>query len=162
MKASILSVALLCIPLIVGCGSDKTSTEKESPKQEVKVVWEEFEIQALGNTMANMTYDVKNITVQEGSMVRITLINKGSDPAMIHNLLIVNYGKREEIALKSVEAGLDKEFVAEDKNIIAASPLANPGQSVTFEFKAPAKGNYEFFCSYPGHYQKMRGYFFVK
>jgi len=57
---------------------------------------------------------------------------------------------------------LDKEFIADDENIIAASPLANPGQIVTFEFKAPAKGNYEFFCSYPGHYQKMRGYFFVK
>jgi len=57
---------------------------------------------------------------------------------------------------------LEKEFIADDENIIAASPLAYPGQSVTFEFKAPAKGNYEFFCSYPGHYKIMRGYFFVK
>ena len=162
MKAYILSLALLCLPIIVGCGSDKATTEKEAPKQEVKVVWEEFEIQALGNTMTDMTYDVKNITVQEGSMVRIILINKGTDPAMIHNLLVVNYGKREEIALKSVDAGLEKEFIADDENIIAASPLAYPGQSVTFEFKAPAKGNYEFFCSYPGHYKIMRGYFFVK
>ena len=32
---------------------------------------------------------------------------------------------------------------------------ANPGETVTLEFKAPA-GNYEFFCSYPGHSGKMR------
>jgi azurin len=40
--------------------------------------------------------------------------------------------------------------------------LAKPGETVTFEFDAPKKGNYEYFCSYPGHSQIMRGYLFVK
>mgnify|MGYP003752471397 CR=1 FL=1 len=39
---------------------------------------------------------------------------------------------------------------------------ALPGETVTLEFQAPAKGNYEFFCSYPGHADMMKGYLFVK
>ena len=107
-------------------------------------------------------YSVKNISVNAGSWVRINLINKGVDPAMIHNILIVNYNKRSEVATAALEAGQELDYIPKSKDVIAGSKQANPGETVTLEFKAPAKGNYEFFCSYPGHSGKMRGYFFVK
>jgi len=47
-------------------------------------------------------------------------------------------------------------------DVIAASDLAMPGETVVLEFKAPSKGNYEYLCTYPGHGEIMRGYFFVK
>ena len=65
-------------------------------------------------------------------------------------------------AAKAVQAGGDKNYVPEDPNLIAASDMAQPGETVVLEFDAPKKGNYEFFCSYPGHSQMMRGYLFVK
>ena len=127
-----------------------------------QVVGQEFNISAVGNTMQDMKYDIENITVKEDSWVRITLKNEGVDAAMLHNILFVNFGKRKDLAVKATEAGSAKEFIPEDENLIAASKLAKPGETVVLEFQAPKKGNYEFFCSYPGHAMMMRGYFFVK
>ena len=97
--------------------------------------------------MAEMKYDVENITVKEGSKVKITLINEGIDVAMQHNILFVNFGKRKDLAAKAVQAGAAKNYIPQDPNLIAASDMAMPGETVVLEFDAP-KGNYEFFCSY--------------
>ncbi len=163
MKSIIVSLITLSFLFISSCGPNETpAIEKEIPKQEVQKVWEAFEISAIGNTMQDMMYSLKNITVIEGSWVRVTLINEGTDPAMIHNILFINYGSRKDLAQKGFEAGLENEYIPKDTNLIAASKLIQPGETIVLEFEAPAKGNYEFFCSYPGHSQKMRGYFFVK
>ena len=164
MKTLIIKVLLVSSTLFISCGSSETKVEKpvNNVKQETEKVWEEFTIEALGNTMMDMQYSLKNISVNAGSWVRINLVNKGSDPAMIHNILIVNYNKRSEVATAAIESGPELDYIPKSKDVIAGSKQANPGETVTLEFKAPAKGNYEFFCSYPGHSSKMRGYFFVK
>ena len=54
------------------------------------------------------------------------------------------------------------QFVPKSSDVIAYSDLADPGETVVLEFEAPEKGNYEFICTYPGHSEIMRGYFFVK
>ena len=45
--------------------------------------------------MAEMKYDVENITVKEGSRIKVNLINEGVDIAMQHNILFVNFGKEK-------------------------------------------------------------------
>ena len=145
------------------CVSEPKQTSEPTQAEEIKEKpLEEFTIRAVGNTMAEMKYDVENITVKEGSKVKITLINEGIDVAMQHNILFVNFGKRKDIAAKAVQAGADKNYIPQDPNLIAASDMAKPGETVVLEFDAPKKGNYEFFCSYPGHSMMMRGYLFVK
>ena len=64
--------------------------------------------------------------------------------------------------MQAIEAGSDMKYVPNNDNVIASSDLAMPGETVMLEFKAPSKGNYEFLCTYPGHSEMMRGYFFVK
>lgn len=164
MKTVIINFLLITSTLFISCGSSETNTEKpvNNVKLETEKVWEEFTIEALGNTMMDMQYSLKNISVNAGSWVRINLINKGVDPAMIHNILIVNYNKRSEVATAAIEVGPELDYIPRSKDVIAGSKQANPGETVTLEFEAPSKGNYEFFCSYPGHSSKMRGYFFVK
>ena len=155
-----LVVALL---FLASCGSEPKQTSEPTQAEEIKEKpLEEFTIRAVGNTMAEMKYDVENITVKEGSKVKITLINEGVDVAMQHNILFVNFGKRKDLAAKAVQAGGDKNYIPQDPNLIAASEMAKPGETVVLEFDAPKKGNYEFFCSYPGHSMMMRGYLFVK
>ena len=164
MKTLIIRILLVCATLFISCGTSETKVSEpvNNVKLETEKVWEEFTIEALGNTMMDMQFSLKNISVKAGSWVRINLVNKGLDPAMIHNILIVNYNKRAEIATAAIEAGPELDYIPNSKDVIAGSKQANPGETVTLEFKAPAKGNYEFFCSYPGHSGKMRGYFFVK
>ena len=93
---------------------------------------------------------------------RIILINKGIDIAMQHNIVFVKYGTRKDIAMQAIQAGPNKKFVPNNDNVIAYSELALPGETVILEFEAPDKGNYEYLCTYPGHSEIMRGYFFVK
>ena len=80
---------------------------------------------------------------------------------MIHNIVFVNRGTTKEVATACVAAGPDKNFVAENPNIIAASGLANPQETIVLEFIAPPKGNYEFLCTYPGHSEMMKGWLYV-
>ena len=43
-------------------------------------------------------------------------------------------------------AGEENDFVVKNK-VLAYSPLAYPGETVSFEFRAPKKGNYRYFCT---------------
>lgn len=164
MKKFIAQILIFGSVILSSCGSSesKVTDVKNDLKPSTEIFWEEFTIQSLGNTMMDMKFDISNITVKEDLWVRINLVNKGSDPAMIHNILIVNFNKRPDLAMAALEAGPELDYIPKSKDVIAGSKQAKPGETVTMEFKAPPKGNYEFFCSYPGHSSKMRGYFFVK
>jgi len=158
----------MSILILFSCGSNNSSEEKtdinqtkiENIKTEQKI--EEVTIRALGNTMAEMKYDLPNITVSEGSKVKVTLVNESQDAAMIHNIVFIKYGSRKEVAAEAIKAGEANKFIPNNTNVIAGSDLANPKETIVFEFNAPNKGNYEFLCTYPGHSEMMRGYFFVK
>ena len=157
--------------ILSSCGG--SDSEKTKPKnnnedpiivkeENIEKVWNDFTVRGVGNTMAEMKFDIGNITVDEGSWVRVTLINEGVDIAMQHNIVFINYGTRKEIASQAITAGSNMKYVPKNENVIAASDLAMPGETVVLEFEAPSKGNYEYLCTYPGHGEIMRGYFFVK
>ena len=159
---------IISMSILFSCGSndniekttDNNQTKIEITKSEKKI--EEFTIRALGNTMSEMKYDLPNITVKEGSKVKITLVNESEDAAMIHNIVFIKYGSRKEVAAEAITAGVANKYIPNNTNVIAGSDLANPKETIIFEFNAPKKGNYEFLCTYPGHSEMMRGYFFVK
>ena len=51
---------------------------------------------------------------------------------------------------------------ADTKDIIAHTKLLSGGESDTIEFPAPAKGTYEYLCSFPGHVGFMKGTLIVE
>ena len=157
---------IMSVSMILSCGPSANDNELQKEKSNLEIAnteqkTEEFTVRAVGNTMAEMKFDIPNITVKEGSKVKITLINEGSDPAMLHNIVFINYGSRKEIAMQAIESASTK-YIPNNSNVIAGSDLAKPGETIVLEFNAPKKGNYEFLCTYPGHAEIMRGYFFVK
>ena len=157
---------LLFSLIIFSCGGEKKIKESvvEVAKQELdkEKKWETFTVRGVGNTMMEMKYDIESIVVKEGSWVKIIFINEGVDIAMQHNIVFIKYGTRKDIAKQAIEVGSDMKYVPNNNNVIASSDLALPGHTVVLEFKAPDKGNYEYLCTYPGHAEIMRGYFFVK
>tara|TARA_B100000795_G_scaffold186024_1_gene141313 strand:+ start:30 stop:530 length:501 start_codon:yes stop_codon:yes gene_type:complete len=166
MKNSQKLITGIVLTCLFACAGEEKNTEKSVENQievvEVEKKWETFNIGAVGNTMSEMKYDIGSITVKEGSWVRINLENKGIDNSMMHNIVFINYGTRKEVASEAIKIWPSQNFVSNKKNIIAYSGVAKPGESVVLEFKAPKKGNYEYLCTYPGHAEIMRGYFFVK
>ena len=79
---------------------------------------------------------------------------------MPHNLLVLNPGKAEEVgvAAGAMPDGFQKSFIPPSKEILAASKLIKLGEIDIMKFTAPSTpGNYDFICSFPGHWAMMRG-----
>lgn len=132
-------------------GSDRI--EMKAALQKIQMV----EI-AISSIPEKMKFDINNFTVIAGQPVKITLTNPD---AMPHNLLILNPGKAEEVGTMAGamgEAGFRKNFVPDSKEILSASRLVKLGEVDVMKFTAPEKtGNYDFICSFPGHWSMMRG-----
>ena len=108
-----------------------------------------------------MRYDIKDITVKAGQEVNLTFTN---DDFMPHNLLIVEKGSVEEIATQAMmlgEKGFDLGFRPDNKKILHGTKMLDAEESETLTFTLP-KGEYEFVCTFPGHWTLMRGTIKVK
>jgi azurin len=114
--------------------------------------------QALESVGETMVYNATSFTVKAGQKVHVTLKNNGTTPAMVHNFVLVKPGSEEAVAQAGAAAGEASGYVkAGDANVLASSPLAKPQQTIDFSFTAPAAGKYPFICTFPGHYQTMKG-----
>jgi azurin len=67
-----------------------------------------------------------------------------------------------DFATKAMQAK-DTDYVPSGATeVIVHTKLIGGGQSDTIEFPAPAKGVYEFICTFPGHSAIMKGTFYVE
>src|SRR5690606_962592 len=130
---------------------EQTETNVEEERNEVEIT-----VVAKGNTMTEITFDPSSISIEEGDKVIVTLKNESESAGMFHNFVLVPQGAGEEIATAALTASAS-DYVPEDDRIIVASEMTEMGETVTFEFIAPAKGSYHYICTYPGHYPKMVG-----
>jgi putative membrane-bound dehydrogenase-like protein len=107
-----------------------------------------------------MKYDQKNFTVEAGKAVEIIFENPDF---MQHNLLIIEIGSLEKVGkaadkMASDPKGAEKNYVPELPEVLFATALVNPQQTVKLRFTAPAKaGDYPFVCTFPGHWSIMNG-----
>jgi putative membrane-bound dehydrogenase-like protein len=107
-----------------------------------------------------MKYDQKEFTVPAGATVE--LIFENTD-AMPHNWVLGSLKSEEKIGLaadKMITAadGVAKNYIPSMPEILAYTPLVEPGGRFKVVFKAPAvPGNYPFLCTFPGHWRIMNG-----
>lgn len=114
-----------------------------------------------------MRFDKNEISVKEGQTVKITLKHMGKMPktAMGHNFVLLKKGvDLSDFAAKAAQAaGPEYKLPAEiSSSAIIYTKMIGGGESVTVEFQAPAKGTYDYLCSFPGHYAMMKGKFIVQ
>ena len=131
--------AVLALVVLAGCGS----TAEQS-------------VATVGNTMA---YDVTAFSVKAGQKVHLVLKNNGDSPAMTHNWVLVKAGTETAVATDGTAAGPAMNYVKTgDPNVLASTPIANPGATVEVTFTAPSEpGTYPYICTFPGHFQAMKG-----
>lgn len=113
-----------------------------------------------------MQFNLKELRVKEGQTVRLTLSHVGTmaKNAMGHNFVLLKEGVDLADFGQKAATAMETDYIpsAEEGNIIAHTKMLGGGESDTIEFEAPAKGTYEFLCSFPGHYALMRGVFIVE
>ena len=125
------------------------------------------EITITGNDA--MQFDVKSFEAKAQQSLRLTFKNIGSMPkiAMGHNLVIlkkdigaITFGQKVLASGGSATNPLPKSLLGD---VIASTRLLGPGESEVVIFKAPNEtGEYEYVCTFPGHFAMMRGKMIVR
>ena len=133
---------------------EEAKTEEEEPAEKELV---EITLAATGETMTEIAFEPKTLTIPANSRVKLTFNNKSSMEGMLHNFVLVELGSGQEIATAGISAGKDNAFVPDDDRVIAYTEVSDIGETVVVEFDAPAKGSYHYICTFPGHYPNMIG-----
>lgn len=116
----------------------------------------------------DMKWSVTKIAAKPGEALRIKLTSKGVIPkvAMAHNFVLLAGGTNAQKFIDAGAAHRSTDFIAPSmkSQVLAASRLAGPGETVYINFKAPAKpGSYTYLCTFSGHFQAgMKGVLVVK
>lgn len=115
-----------------------------------------------------LAYDKTELSGKAGSRVSLTLSNIDGSLQQPHNFVLIKPGKIEAVgalatAMITDPKAMEKNYIPEGTtDILAHTPLVQPGESVTIQFTLPAEpGDYPFLCTFPGHWLQMRGTFHV-
>lgn len=116
----------------------------------------------------DMKYSVTTIPAKPGETLRIRLTSKGTLPkiAMAHNVVVLKLGSKQIDFVNAAATARATDFIPPDMKdqVLAATTLAGPGETVETTLKVPATaGSYPFVCTFPGHFAAgMRGNIVVK
>lgn len=109
-------------------------------------------------TKPGLKFDVESIMVKAGSRIKL-IFNNNDD--MLHNLVITKPGAADHVGEAATRLGLNGEkvgFVPSAAGVLFHTRLLGPSEKEAIYFTAPMQpGDYEYVCTYPGHYVVMRG-----
>jgi azurin len=151
MLASLLvSVVLASAPVVSAVAQDKP----KPPASSVRTV------ELTGGD--DMKYSVTEIPAKPGETLRIRLTSKGTLPkiAMAHNVVVLKPGSKQLDFVNAAAMARATDFIPTEMKaqVLAASTLAGPGETVEVTIKIPAAGTYPYVCTFPGHFAAgMRG-----
>ena len=107
-----------------------------------------------------LRYDTNHITVEADKPFEIVFEN---DDLMPHNLIICQKGAMQALgtaALTMTPDQLDSEgraYVPKSDKIIAATKMLEAGDRARLLVRALPAGDYEYVCTFPGHWSVMNG-----
>jgi azurin len=163
-------LAVFTMTLFSACGGEEKKEEKTEAK--VKIGEQKTEKKAddnVNNVVISaddfMKFDKKEIKVQAGKKVRLTLRHTGKMDVKImgHNIVILKEGVDiVTFAAKAATESGNGYIPSDSQDVIAHTDMIGGGQTTTIEFDAPAAGTYDFICSFPAHYSMMKGKFIVE
>ncbi len=118
---------------LAACGSDEPAS---TPDAELSL------------TATDIAYDTHRLEALVGQRVTVTLNNEG---ALVHDFSIMEMPHTGKVVAGHMDeemAGHDMSNMEEEPEIHVASPA---GESNTVEFTPAEAGEYEYFCTVPGH-----------
>ncbi len=104
----------------------------------------------------------EEFTVPACKSVKITFENTATTPSMRHNVVITSNPPSpdlfQHVGQAGVEAGMSEDYIPDDPAVLAATPVSEPGETVTVTSTAPSEtGEYGYVCTYPAHWATGQG-----
>ena len=154
---------IILILFLYSCNSKPTPNVKESSVKE-SVVDSPRDLQIVLNSNDQMQFDKRVLSASPGQKVTLTLNHTGRGNKMImgHNFVLLKKDVDVDVFAREAVEARDTEYIPEGDEMVAYTKLIGGGESVTITFDAPEQGIYNFICSFPAHYQLMRGQLIVK
>ena len=156
------SILFICFLVTFGCND---TPKKESKPTTLEVIEKKAkELNLILNSNDQMQFDKKVLSASPGQKVTLTLNHTGRGNKMImgHNFVLLKSGiDVDDFARRAVEA-IDSEYIPEGDEMIAYTTLIGGGETTSVTFEAPSTGIYTFICTFPAHYQLMKGQLIVK
>ena len=112
-----------------------------------------------------MKYNKKELKVQAGSTVKLVFehVGKMSVQTMGHNFVLLKKGvDKMAFGQEASSYASDGYIPPNTDKVIAHTEMIGGGKKTTITFEAPAKGTYDYICSFPGHVALMNGKFIVE
>ncbi len=149
--------------LINACGNSKASEKQKTNKTEQKSE-DELSTNIIINSNDTMKFDKKILLVPAGKKITLTLNHTGKFPkvGMGHNFVLLKADTNVSEFAEKAAMARKTDYIPEGDQTIAYTKLLGGGESDTITFEAPKKGYYTFLCTFPGHWQLMRGKLIVK
>lgn len=126
----------------------------------------ECELTISGNDA--MQFDKKELSVPAScEEVTLNLEHSGELAAKVmgHNWVLSKASDKNAITGAAVAAGIDNNYVPDSDKVIAATEVIGGGESTSITFSVAdldADEDYEFYCTFPGHWNMMTGSFKIK
>lgn len=167
MKKVIIFTALAVPLFLASCGDNKSASESSDAQTDISVsqtpesddIAAENTFEVTGNDQ--MKFGLETIEVKAGEQVKIIFRNVGTVPkeAMGHNIVFLNKGVDVEAFAGKAASAKETDYIptSEQSAILAYSKLLGPSETDTVIFTAPEAGEYDYICSFPGHYYNMKG-----
>ena len=160
---------LIIVFFAIGCGNNtKSGFENEEPISSAPIAkskiitTDTLYIVAMGKNMSEMKFNKKVIRVPSEKNITVALTNESTDATMPHNIVFIQKGYANDVGQGGLSHKNNAYVNPNDENVIAHSGLTQIGETTYFSFKTPKPGNYEFICSYPGHWGLMKGEFITE
>lgn len=166
LRNDIFLTVLLAL-FLVACGGEKEKKEKgfSYEKKETKVEKTDNPNDVVITSNDAMQFNKKEIRVKAGQKVKVTLthVGKMDKSVMGHNFVLLKQGVDMVMFGNNAAAEKDNGYIpVGTDDVIAFTKIIGGGETAVVEFDAPAKGTYDFLCSFPGHYALMKGKFIVE
>ena len=169
MKKLVLGLSVI---IFTACNNNKkteqSAQENNQPVLEQATVSTEQanEVELTISGGDDMKFDKTELKVKEGQTVKLILKHTGKAPieAMGHNVVILAQGTDFNAFANAAINAKDNDYIPKEmeKAVITKTDMIGGGQTTEITFNAPAKGSYDFLCSFPGHYIYMKGKFIVE
>ncbi|MEO0461243.1 MAG: plastocyanin/azurin family copper-binding protein [Myxococcota bacterium] len=109
----------------------------------------------------SIKYSTDRLEVASGSTVNLTIEHTGKLPkeAMGHNFVLLKAGTDKAAFANAAMAADATAYIpdAMKDSVLANTKVVGGGESDTISFTAPAAGEYDYICTFPGHYTNMQG-----
>lgn len=160
LNSTLFAAALMLSPATTSAQSDTTDNEKkEAKKADQEVVVEAND---------QMQFNKKAFEIKAGDTIKLTLKHVGKLPkiAMGHNLVILQKGTNlAGWASKAMTAAATNYIPVDEaskKAVIAKTKVLGGGETDSVTFSIKEAGEYQYLCSFPGHFALMQGKITVK